>query len=337
MNAFALAAGHETGLLAPIPLDLDDPREGEVIVRVFHCGLCRSDLGRIESRFVAKNGPVIPGHEVIGEIVQVGRGVPNSRLGTRVGVGWQSASCGKCEWCLAEEEHLCGAQEETCVERPGGFATHVRVQSRFAVALPDRLDSAHAAPLLCAGITVYSPMARRNLHAGMRAAVIGVGGLGHLALQFLRAFGCEADAFSTTNSKEADAKRFGAAGFFSLRDELAARRIRSTYDFMICASPAVNELNGLIRMLRPRGILCLTGLPKTPATFDVERLIGYQKSIEGSPIGSPGRIAEMLRFAAERDVQPVVEMFPMTEANRALEKLGKNQVRYRAVLSQNLI
>jgi uncharacterized zinc-type alcohol dehydrogenase-like protein len=335
VDAAALTVNGDSGRLVPGSISVDEVRDNEVLVRITHCGVCRSDLGRIAAPRPIPNAPVVPGHEIVGEIVQLGRGVSGLSVGTRVGIGWQSGSCGRCEWCLSRQEHLCADQEETCVGRSGGFASRIKVQSRFAVPVPEGLDSAHAAPLLCAGITVYSPMLRHRLHTGQRAAVVGIGGLGHLALQFLRALGCTPDAFSTSPSKAQDARAFGADGFFCLEDRTLSR-VRSTYDFIVSTSPGLSDLTALIRMLRPRGILCVVGLPQANATFAAGELIDFQKTIEGSPIGSPETIAEMFRFAVDRNVKPAVECFPMTDGNIALKRLADDQIRYRAVLLQDL-
>jgi uncharacterized zinc-type alcohol dehydrogenase-like protein len=336
VDAPALTVDCDSGLLVPGSITVDEVRDTEVLVRITHCGVCRSDLGRIAAPRSVPNAPIVPGHEIVGEIIQLGRGVSGLRVGTRVGIGWQSGSCGRCEWCLSSQEHLCADQEETCVGRSGGFASRIKVQSRFAVRVPEGLDSAHAAPLLCAGITVYSPMLRHRLHEGQRAAVVGIGGLGHLALQFLRAQGCTPDAFSTSPSKVQDARAFGADSFFCLEDRNTLSKVRSTYDFIVSTSPGLSDLTELIRMLRPRGILCVVGLPQANATFAADELIGFQKTIEGSPIGSPEAIAEMFRFAVDRNVKPRIECFPMTDGNAALQRLANDQIRYRAVLIQDL-
>jgi len=335
VNIRALVAGNKSGRLVPASIPIGNLRDDEVLVRITHCGVCRSDLTRVRS-IDRPSAPLIAGHEIIGEIVRAGQGIRESRVGTRVGIGWQSASCGRCPWCSQGQEHLCLAQEETCVGRQGGFATHIKVQAQFAIPIPDVLPSAHAAPLMCAGITVFSPILRHAGRTRPRVAVVGIGGLGHLALQFLRALGCQADAFSTSPSKEEDARAFGAAGFFCLDDGDALDKMSSTYDFILSTTPALSDVTGLLRMLRPRGVLCLAGLPRERVVFAVEELIGFQKSIEGSPIGSPGDIAEMLKTAVEHGVSPRIECFPMSDANRALERLAGNQIRYRAVLVQDL-
>jgi uncharacterized zinc-type alcohol dehydrogenase-like protein len=296
--------------------------------------VCRSDLDRLSAPRPAPNVPIVPGHEIVGEIVQLGRAVSGLKLGTRVGIGWQSGSCGHCEWCRSGQEHLCADQEETCIGRSGGFASRIKVQARFAVPVPEGLDSAHAAPLLCAGIAVYSPLRRHRLHEGQRAAVVGIGGLGHLALQFLRALGCTSDAFSTSSAKAQDARSFGADGFFCLQDHKALSKVRSTYDFIVSTSPGLCDLTELLRMLRPRGTLCVV-VPRVNLSFAADELIGFQKTIEGSPIGSPATIAEMFRFAVDRNVRPSVECFPMTDGNTALKRLADRQIRYRAVLTQD--
>ena len=336
VDAPALTADSNRGLLVRSSISIDDPRENEVLVRITHCGLCRSDLNRIRIQGADPNPPAVPGHEIVGEVVQLGSGVSELSVGTRVGIGWQSGSCGRCEWCSQGQEHLCAGQEETCIGRPGGFATHIKVQSRFAIPVPEGLDSAHAAPLLCAGITVFSPIVRHVQHAGPRTAVVGIGGLGHLALQFLRAMGCRPDAFSTSPSKEIDALGFGAESFFCLEDRKTMGRMIPGYDFILSTSPGISDVTDLLRILRPRGILSVVGLPPANVTFAADELVGFQKTIEGSPVGSPERITEMFRFALAQGVKPKIESFPMTDANKALERLAAKQIRYRGVLIQDL-
>ena len=336
VNAQALVVDCDSGLLVPARILIEELREDEVLVRITHCGVCRSDLNRLKTPRSASNSPVVPGHEVVGEVVQLGGRVSGLSVGTRVGIGWQSAACGGCEWCLQGAQHLCADQEETCIRRYGGFATHIKVQSRFAFQIPQALDSAHAAPLLCAGITVFSPIVRHALHAGRKTAVVGIGGLGHLALQFLKAMGCTPDAFSNSPSKAADAHAFGARDFFCLRDKKALPALASTYDFILSTSPGGSDLTGLIRMLRPQGMLCLVGLPPEETTFAAEELIAFQKTIEGSPIGPPKLIADMFQFAADHGVRPKIECCAMTDANKAMVRLAENQIRYRAVLVQDL-
>ena len=336
MNARALIVDGNSGRLVPAEIWIDDLRDDEVLVRVTHCGVCRSDLNRLRITDSSSNVPAVPGHEIVGEIVGAGRSVSGVSIGTRVGIGWQSGSCGHCEWCRQGQEHLCVDQEETCLGRSGGFATHVKVQSRFAVPIPERLDSAHAAPLLCAGITVFSPLIRHSIGADQKTAVVGIGGLGHLALQFLRAMGCAPDAFSRSPWKAEDARNFGAKNFFCLEDQRAQGDFVSTYDFVLSTSPGMSDVSGLIRMLRPQGILCLVGVPHEAIAFAAEDLIAFQKTIEGSPIGSPMLIAQMFRFAVGKGVIPRIECSSMTDANRVLARLTENQIRYRAVLVQDL-
>ena len=336
MHAHALSVDSRKALLVRESIFLEDLRDDEILVRITHCGVCRSDLNRLRSEKPASGSRMVPGHEIVGEIVQTGRAVLHMCPGIRVGIGWQSGSCGACEWCMKGEEHLCLDQEETCIGRSGGFATHIKVQSGFAVPIPGELDSAAAAPMMCGGITVFSPIVRHAVNEEKRAAVIGIGGLGHLALQFLRAMGNSPDAYSSSRDKEEVARSFGASRFFRMDGIEWVERMSTVYDFILSTSPGLSNLTGLVRMLRPRGVLCLVGLPRMQVTFAADELIGFQKTIEGSPIGSPGAIAEMFRVAVEKRVRPKIECFPMTQANGAMERLSENRIRYRAVLVQNL-
>ncbi len=197
----------------------------EVEIKISHCGVCHSDVHLIDNDWGISKYPFIPGHEIIGTVVAVGSAVKDRTMGERVGVGWQANSCGICEWCRQGEEHLCAKAQPTCVGRNGGFADKVRVNSRFAVPVPAGLESESAAPLLCAGITVYAPLRNHGVRPSSRVGVIGIGGLGHLGIQFARAFGAEVTAFSTSKDKAAEAKSLGAHHFVNTQDTGALKKV----------------------------------------------------------------------------------------------------------------
>jgi len=323
LEARAALVAHE---YEPAPLGAAD-----VEIAVTHCGICHSDIHMIDNDWGMSRYPLVPGHEVVGTVRAVGAAVRHLTAGQRVGVGWQSASCGTCEWCVRGDDNCCPTWEATCVGRPGGFATALRVDGRFAFPLPDGLPSETAAPLLCAGVTVYSPL--RHVAATARVGVIGVGGLGHLALQFARAWGCEVTAFSTSPDKAAEAQRFGAAHFVNSRADGALDRLASSFDLLICTASGAMRWAPWLNLLRPHGTLAVVGA--VPGTFDdvgAMALIGGEKCIRGSAIGSRGVMQEMLAFAARHGIRAQVETAPLAAANAAVAKVRANQARYRMVL-----
>lgn len=326
----AHAAGAE---LLPFRYDPGELGVQEVEIGITHCGICHSDLHLISNDWGISQYPFIPGHEVIGTVTAVGSQVRSVKVGERVGLGWQSNSCGDCEWCSRGLENLCAAQESTCVRRHGGYASSVRANARFVARIPDTLPSEKAAPLLCGGITVYSPMREHGVNPSSRVGIVGIGGLGHLAIQFARVFGAEVVAFSTSTAKEEEARSLGAHHFVNSRESKAMKDVAGSLDFILNTANADQDWNVYIQALRPTGTLCFVGVPPSPVSVHAFPLISGIKTISGSPIGSPQRIREMLDVAGRHGVQATTEPFPMARANEAIDKVKKNKVRYRAVLS----
>jgi alcohol/geraniol dehydrogenase (NADP+) len=306
---------------------------GDVEVTVTHCGVCHADANLVDNDWAMSQYPFIPGHEIVGTIAAVGSGVEGFAVGDRVGVGWQANSCGRCEWCRKGEENLCAQAQPTCVHRHGGYADAVRVNARFAIKIPTALESEGTAPLLCGGITVYSPMRALGINPSSRVGVIGIGGLGHLALQFARVFGAEVTAFSSSANKEDEALAMGAHHFVNSRESKAVNGLAGSFDLLLSTVNADQDWAGYVNTLRPHGTLCIVGVPPKPVSVPAFPLILSTRAICGSNTGSPARIAEMLDVAARHGVKAKVERFKMAEANQALKRVKKSQVRYRAVLS----
>ncbi len=327
-------AVHAAGAhLLPYKFNPGEIQESEVEIKVSHCGICYSDVHLIDNDWGISKYPFIPGHEIVGTVVEVGSGVKSLSVGERVGVGWQADSCGICEWCREGEEHLCPQSQPTCVGRNGGFADRVRVNWRFAIPLPRVLESENAAPLLCAGITVYAPLRNYGVRPSSRVGVIGIGGLGHLGIQFARAFGAEVTAFSTSKEKEIEAKELGAHHFVHTRDTGALKKVAGSFDFLLSTVNADQDWISYVNALRPNGVLCLVGAPPSGMQLQVPALIGGQRAVAGSSTGSPKDLYEMLDVAARHNVRAITESFAMAKANDAVLKVKKNQVRYRAVLA----
>jgi uncharacterized zinc-type alcohol dehydrogenase-like protein len=278
----------------------------------------------------------LPGHEIVGTVVASGAQVRELRAGQRVGVGWQRGACLNCELCVAGQENLCPEQQATCLGHPGGLAERVRVDARFAFALPEELDGAQAAPLLCGGITVYAPLRRYAVGPSSRVAVVGIGGLGHIAILMLRAFGCEVTAFSTSPSKRDEVLAMGAHHFAASNEARAVLEHANRFDLVLSTVHARLDWTTYLRTLRPRGTLCLVGAPPGLLQIPAALLVTGERAIAGSDIGGRAQIREMLRFCARHRIAPKVETLTMNEANvnLAVERLRENKVRYRAVLSR---
>jgi len=324
------AAGAE---LLPYRYDPGKLGPQEVEIAITHCGICHSDLHLISNDWGISHYPFIPGHEIVGTVAALGAEVRSLEEGQRVGLGWQSNSCGECEWCTRGMENLCPAAEGTCVHRNGGYAERVRANARFVVPIPAALDSEHAAPLLCGGITVYNPLRTHGVNPSSRVGIVGIGGLGHIAIQFARVFGAEVTAFSTSAAKEEEARALGAHRFVNSRESKALKEVAGTLDFILSTVNADQDWGTFIQALRPTGTLCFVGVPPSPVSVHAFPLISGLRSITGNPTGSPYRLKEMLDVAARHGVQAQTERFPMAKANEAIEKVKKNKVRYRAVLA----
>ena len=321
MAFHAYAAKKAKAHLKPFDYEPKPLGEHDVEIAITHCGVCHSDVHLVDGDW-GDHFPVVPGHEIIGTVV-AGRKFKKSE---RVGVGWQCNSCGECEYCRAGEEVLCAANAATCQGNFGGFADLIRVNERFAFRIPDALPSETAAPLLCGGVTLYTPL-RNFASAGSRVGVIGIGGLGHLALQFAKALGCEVTAFSRSVDKEREARRFGAAHFVT-----GAPR-KGSLDLILNTAHAAPDMGVYLGALRPKGVFCQLGAAPDPLSVPAFALIVGSRTVTGSAIGSPAVIREMLEVAARHGVAAKTEGVPMREADAALDKTRKNAARYRMVLA----
>jgi uncharacterized zinc-type alcohol dehydrogenase-like protein len=327
-------AVHAAGAqLVPYRYEPGELQANEVEVRVTHCGVCRSDIHLIDNDWGSSKYPFIPGHEIVGTVSAVGSQVYDLKVGQRVGIGWQADSCGICEWCRQGNEHLCANAQPTCVGRNGGYADAVRVNSRFAIPVPEALQSENVAPLLCAGVTVYAPLRNHGVRPSSRVGIVGIGGLGHLGLQFAKAFGAEVTALSTSKDKEAEALEMGADRFVNTRDTEAVKKMAGSFDFLLSTVNADQDWQALVNSLRPKGTLCMVGVPPSAMTIQAYPLVSGERSVTGSNTGSPRDLHEMLDVAARHGVKAITERFAMAKANDAIAKVKKGKVRYRAVLA----
>ena len=336
MPVHAYAALAAKAALEPYTYDPGPLGAEAVDIAVTHCGVCHTDAAMVDDEWGFSTYPVVPGHEAVGTVVAVGANVDRSRLdvGRRVGVGAICGSCMRCEWCLSGRQHVCPQGIGTVMGgHRGGFATHVRADNwQFAHPIPDAIASEHAGPLLCAGTTVFTPLLRYGVRPVDRVAVVGVGGLGHLALQYLAAWGCDVTAITSSPDKAEQARRFGAARVIASSDPRALAAAAGTFDFVLSTVSADLPWNEYVAALRPGGTLCVVGIPPNAVTVAPFGLIGGEKRVVGGQPGSLVETAQMLEFSARHGVRPDVEPFPMAEADRALDHTRRGAARFRAVL-----
>jgi uncharacterized zinc-type alcohol dehydrogenase-like protein len=312
--------------------DLGPLGDHQVGVKVDYCGICYSDLSMLDNHWGMTQYPFVPGHEIIGTVEAIGAHVKGLTLGQSVGIGWSSGSCGTCEWCLTGNHNLCASAIPTVLGPYGGFSDRVRAQAEWVLPIPSALDPKSAGPLLCGGVTVFNPILEFGVNPTHRVGVIGIGGLGHMALRFLNAWGCEVTAFSHDPKKESDAKKFGAHHFVNSADTAAITKVADSFDFILSTVNVSLDWNSYLTALRRKGKLILVGVVLEPIQINLITLLFGQKMVSSSGIGSPPTMANMLEFAARHKILPTVEMFKFSEVNEAIERLRQGKVRYRVVL-----
>lgn len=326
----ALEAG---GQLEPFSYQVGELLPNEVEIDVLHCGICHSDLSMIDNEWGMSQYPLLAGHEVIGKIAATGSNVGNLEKGMTVGLGWHSGYCGHCHSCKTGDQNLCSSAEGTIVARHGGFADKVRADEASVIAIPEGIDLVSAGPLLCGGITVFNPLVQFDVKSTDKVAVVGIGGLGHIALQFLNAWGCEVTAFTSSESKREEARAFGAHHTLNSRDEAEIEAAAGSFDFMISTVNVKLDWNLYVNTLKAKGRLHFVGATLEPLDLGVFPLLMGQRSVSGSPVGSPATIEKMLEFANLHQIRPQVETYPMDRINDAFDHLKSGKARYRIVLS----
>jgi alcohol/geraniol dehydrogenase (NADP+) len=336
MPVTAHAAKSPRGPLEPFQYDAGPLGPDEVDVAVTHCGVCHTDVGMIDDEWGVSNYPVVAGHEIIGTIAAIGSNVDPKRLhiGQRVGIGAIAGSCMGCEWCDGGKQNVCPDRDDTVMRgHRGGFASHVRASNwRFAHPIPDAIASEHAGPLLCAGTTVFAPLIRNNVMPTDKVAVVGIGGLGHLAIQYLAKWGCEVTAISHSPDKEEQARALGAAHFIATGETDQMQKAAGLFDFIMCTVSADLLWDAYLAILRPQGKLCVVGVPESAIAFSPFSLLPSEKVIAGGIPGSLVETRQMLDFTARHGIKPIVETFAMADINKALDHVRQGKARYRAVL-----
>ncbi|WP_288131933.1 NAD(P)-dependent alcohol dehydrogenase [Microbulbifer sp.] len=328
----AYAAERAGAALQPFQYDPGTLQPGQVQIAVEYCGLCHSDVSVVNDEWGMTAFPVVPGHEVVGRIEALGEGVTHLQVGQRVGLGWHSGYCGHCGECDTGHQNLCPQAQPTILGHHGGFADKVRASADSVVLIPEGMDPALVGPLFCAGITVYNPLVQFDIKPNSRVAVIGIGGLGHLALQFLNAWGCDVTAFTSSDGKRDEALALGAHHTLNSRDPEVLKAAAGRFDLIISTVNVKLDWNTYLATLKPRGRLHFVGATTEPLDINVFNLLLAQRQVSGSPVGSPAGIADMLEFARRHNIVPKVEMFPMSKINEAFAHLESGKARYRVVL-----
>lgn len=328
----AYAASEAGGKLSPFEYKLPALGGEQVDIKVQYCGICHSDLSMLNNEWGMTQYPFVPGHEIIGEVVEFGSQVKGLKTGDLVGLGWASSSCMHCQQCMDGSHHLCGSLEGTIVGRHGGFADRVRCHWSWAILLPKGIDAQKAGPLLCGGITVFNPIILAGVKPTDKVGVIGIGGLGHMALKFLNKWGCEVIAFSSNPDKKEQILAMGATKVINSRDPEELASIAGSLNFILNTTNVKLDWNSYLTTLAPKGKLHTVGAVLDPLEIPAFSLIMGEKSVGGSPIGSPALTKTMLDFCVRHSIYPMVEEFPIQQVNQAMSHLEAGKARYRIVL-----
>ncbi len=337
----AYAALNEKSPLVPFQFERRNLRPNDVHIEILYCGVCHSDLHQARNEWGGSMYPMVPGHEIVGKVVGVGAEVKNFKTGDLAGVGVMIDSCRTCKNCKADLEQYCeqgmtgtynGLERDGKTIAQGGYSSQIVTDEKYVLHISEKLDLKAVAPLLCAGITTYSPLLYANVGRGTKVGVIGLGGLGHMGLKFAASFGAEVTLISSSPSKEKDAKRLGAHQFLLSTDEAQMKKYYAYFDVLLNTVSANHEYGPYLNLLGLNGNMLIVGLPSQPPTLHPFNLLANRRSITGSMIGGIKETQEMLDYCAEKNIVSDVEVIPMQEINNAYERMIKNDVRYRFVI-----
>jgi len=341
MEARGYAAHNAGAILAPFSFSRRDLRDHDVALDVLFCGVCHSDIHQVNEDWGPSIFPMVPGHEIVGVVTELGPSVKRFKVGDRIGVGTFVDSCRNCEYCLSGEEQYCvtgdtptynGLERDGTTIAFGGYSNRFVVDEAYAVRVPDSLDPAGVAPLLCAGITLYSPLRHWNASKETTVGIVGLGGLGHLGVKFAAALGAETTVFSHSANKRADARRLGAHHFVDTSDEQELTKLSGQYDLIINAVSADINLAPYLELLKVNGTLVLVGLPRHPYALGAGSLVNKRRSVAGSMAGGMKELQEMMDFCAEHEITSDVEVVRADYIQKAFERTVASDVKYRFVL-----
>lgn len=336
----AYAAQDPQTPLGPFSFERREVGPDDVKIEILYCGVCHSDLHQVRNEWGGSIYPMVPGHEIVGRITHIGSGVKDFAIGDLAGIGCFVDSCRVCPSCLANEEQYCdngsvatyNGRDKEGNPTYGGYSTHIVTDQKYTLHVSEDLSIEGVAPLLCAGITTYSPLRHWKIGKGHTVAIVGLGGLGHMAVKFAAAFGADVTVLSTSKAKEQDALNLGAHHFSVTTDPEAVKKLNRKFDFILSTISAPHDYNQYIDMLKVNGTMVVVGAPPEPSVVKAFSLIGKRRSIAGSMIGGIKETQEMLDYCAEHNIVSDVEVINIADINTAYERMLKNDVRYRFVI-----
>ncbi len=338
VHGYAVSGAHAP--FAPLTYALRELGPSDVKIDIAYCGVCHSDVHQARNEWGGSNFPMVPGHEIVGHVSAVGNQVKKFRVGDRVGVGCLVGSCGECDNCMAHEEQFCRKGPTFTYNSPlpdgsftyGGYADGIVVDEAFTLKIPENLDLAAAAPLLCAGITTYSPLRHWNIEKGQKVGIVGLGGLGHMGLKFAHAMGASVVQFTTSLNKKDDALRLGADEVVVSTDENAMAAHAGSFNFILNTVSAPHDLNPFLNLLTRNGTMTLVGVPPKPPTIDISNLIFRRGSLAGSLIGGLAQTQEMLDYCGKHNITSDIEIIAPSAIDQAFDRVVKSDVKYRFVI-----
>jgi uncharacterized zinc-type alcohol dehydrogenase-like protein len=335
-----------TSILEPFNFERREPGPHDVLIEILYCGICHSDIHQARDEWGGSIYPMVPGHEIVGRVTRVGSQVKRFKIGELAGVGCFVDSCRVCQSCKEGLEQYCevhlvltynGTERDKKTPTYGGYSSQIVVDENYTLKISSKLPLANVAPLLCAGITTYSPLRHFNVGPGQRVGIVGLGGLGHMGVKLAASMGAEVTVFSTSKTKEQDARRLGAHDFVVSLDPKNLEAHANRFDFILDAVSAPHDVNAYLNLLRRDGVLTLVGAPPKPLAVHAFSLIPKRRTLAGSNIGGIREMQEMLDYCAEHNITSDIEVIPIQQVEAAWERTIKGDVRYRFVIDMKTL
>jgi len=335
-----------TSILEPFSFERREPGPHDVLIEILYCGICHSDIHQARDEWGGSIFPMVPGHEIVGRVTRIGSAVKRFRVGELAGVGTIVDSCRVCESCKEGLEQYCvthvawtynGTEQDEKTPTYGGYSSQIVVDENYTLKISPKLPLANVAPLLCAGITTYSPLRHFNVGPGQRVGIVGLGGLGHMAVKLAASMGAEVTVFSTSKTKEQDARRLGAHDFVVSLDPKNLDALANRFDFILDAVSAPHDVNAYLNLLRRDGVMAMVGIPAKPLQVQAFSLILKRRKLTGSGVGGIRETQEMLDYCAKKNITSDVEVIPIQQIEAAWERTIKGDVRYRFVIDMKTL